>query len=955
MMADDLRPVVGCWVNARHGEGREQHPGQVLKITEGAGIAYVTVRWLRSRNEEVLPVADVGCGLQPGHDVLHVPRSQIQRSYGLGRVLTSRTLGHRHQLLVDFPRDGERVWLPWQRLRFAKGPVFRLRHGDWGGAEAPERLRLRNLAFALQLWNENTGSLSRFDIDPLPHQIHLVHHILSSGNFNWLIADDVGLGKTIEAGLLIAALRQRRIAKRILIVVPAGLTRQWQEDLKLKFGMSDFLVYGADFTVADPVHWKLYERVIASMDRLKSGAHLEALMEAGQWDLVIFDEAHRLTRRQNGRNFERSERYRLAEALRPMTEHMLLLTATPHQGRNDQFSALLELLRPEMRQEFSRLDENPDLLSDMVFRNRKSEVIDQSGKFVFHGQTSRMIRVERNEAMVSLESELRSYLRRGYQTSESLGGSQARAIGFVMTIYRKLAASSVVTLQKALQRRLTRLRGEMDVTGEGEDPEDERFEGEWEERRIGFSDPKEFFSGEIEQLERLIGNCSLVAEDDHKIQAFMDKVIHQILQRNPDEHVLIFSEYRGTQDYIVDVLARRFGSDAVHVVNGSMGVEERLDAIQAFEEQGQFLVSTEAGGEGINLQRCCHMLVNYDLPWNPMRLAQRIGRLYRYGQQKHVLAFNLQGEESADEQIVGQMYQRLERVARDMASVDDANQARLVGEIVGELADLVDVEEILKQAVGTTLQQTEQRIDDALERAKDAAELQRKLFAHAASFDAAELEGAFQVGLPHLRAFVFGMVRLLGGSVNEARSGAGNLWRLTLPEQLSRGVPGVGSYPLVRFEREVTDREDAILLDLDHPLVISLLEHATHYDFQGLTASVDLSGAQYVSTSVLRWQDDAGRRLRQEFLAVMVDPRGTPVSNGKAFSDWLLTPVENQEPRVDRPEERAAAVEVIDAVHQRLLAERSDATLQPENAEWLTAASSTAPLASHGDPDSALR
>src|SRR5690606_23891257 len=224
------------------------------------------------------------------------------------------------------------------------------RTGDQGGPEAAERFRLRNLAHALALWNENTGALSHFDIDPLPHQIHLVHHILSSGNLNWLIADDVGLGKTIEAGLLIAALRQRGVARRVLLVVPAGLTRQWQEDLKYKFGLDDFRIYGAEFTISDPTHWKLYDRVITSLDKAKGDAHMANLMAAEPWDLVIFDEAHRLSRRQYGKKLEKSDRFRLAEALRARTRNVVMLTATPHQGNQSQFQALLELLRPELNE-----------------------------------------------------------------------------------------------------------------------------------------------------------------------------------------------------------------------------------------------------------------------------------------------------------------------------------------------------------------------------------------------------------------------------------------------------------------------------------------------------------------------------------------------------------------------------------------------------------------------------
>ena len=157
-----------------------------------------------------------------------------------------------------------------------------------------------------------------------------------------MIADDVGLGKTIEVGMLLAALRQRGQFRRILLVTPAGLTVQWQEELAQKFQLDDFRIYGRDFEVNEPRHWKLYDRVIASVDRLKQKERLEQLLQGGRWDLVVFDEAHRLSRRQYGLQLDASQRYGLAAALRKHSDNILLLTATPHQGLHDKFTALLE-------------------------------------------------------------------------------------------------------------------------------------------------------------------------------------------------------------------------------------------------------------------------------------------------------------------------------------------------------------------------------------------------------------------------------------------------------------------------------------------------------------------------------------------------------------------------------------------------------------------------------------
>ena len=202
--------------------------------------------------------------------VQEIPFSRTRRPLGEGVVLETRKIGGRDQVLVEYYHSGKRIWIPYENLKAIKGVQQRFALGNLGKSGEAERFRLRSLAYALEMWNQNTGSLSRLDIDPLPHQIHLVHHILASGNLNWLIADDVGLGKTIEVGMLLAALEQRGLFRRILLITPAGLVRQWQEELHHKFGMSDFEIYGADFQINNPRHWKMHEHVIGSIDRFKS-------------------------------------------------------------------------------------------------------------------------------------------------------------------------------------------------------------------------------------------------------------------------------------------------------------------------------------------------------------------------------------------------------------------------------------------------------------------------------------------------------------------------------------------------------------------------------------------------------------------------------------------------------------------------------------------------------------
>ena len=262
-----LIPVKQCWVSVK------DKRGVVLQTMEGADGVNVKVRWQGQKEPSIVPLTSLRSGFMPGMEVRHIPSVVAQRLLGEGIVCNTRMLGSEDQALIDFPASGEQHWLPYETLSWIKGAKHRFITGDKGPENASERFRLKVLAHALETWNENTGALSRMDIDPLPHQIHLVHRILAQGHLNWLIADDVGLGKTIETGMLLKALEQRGQARRILLVTPAGLTNQWKEELHHKFGLSEFRIYGENFTVDEPREWKMYDHVIGSIDRLKDESH----------------------------------------------------------------------------------------------------------------------------------------------------------------------------------------------------------------------------------------------------------------------------------------------------------------------------------------------------------------------------------------------------------------------------------------------------------------------------------------------------------------------------------------------------------------------------------------------------------------------------------------------------------------------------------------------------------
>ncbi len=931
-MTHSLQHVKGARVRQQNSHGGDDRLGQVVGVRDDG---HLIVDWIKPhKSREAVTTKSVLNGLSNGLHVLDATPTAGSRSLGQGQVMQLRTLAGSEQALVDFPELGKRHWLPYQHLRAIPSVEQRFKRLNISTDEEAERCRLRLLAQALLIWQENSGALARLDIDPLPHQINLVHHILNSGNLNWLIADDVGLGKTIETGMLLHALNQRGLARRVLLITPAGLTRQWQEELYHKFRFDDFRIFGEDFHINAPWQWKGQDRVIASLDTLKQEAQLESIMQAENWDLIIFDEAHRLSRRQYGLSLKTSERFELARHLRSKTENLLLLSATPHQGMQDKFVALLELLRPDRKRDFDLLSLKPEILHDMVFRNHKADVTDVNGNFIFQGKITRAIEVPSSRDALNFDSSLQSYLRKGYEAGK-LQGRTGQAIGFVMTVYRKLAASSAAAIYQALCNRLARLSAASCI--EDDSLLDARYEGEWEEQQCGSN--REFFDGERELLLDLIDQAGILVADDIKVARLLDTVVHHILVNNSHEKVLIFTEYKSTQAHLKSKLSAAFGEANVEVLNGGMHHRERREAIARFEDAGQFLISTEAGGEGINLQRHCHIMVNFDLPWNPMRLVQRIGRLYRYGQRHRVVVLNIHQPDSLDLKIIELMYSRIDTVVNDMAIVlaQEFNEG-LKEEILGEFADLIDIKEILEEATLNGIDRSEERINDAIKKAKEATQHQRDLLQYAASGEQANSRHDLRMTMAHLESFAVGMFNLL--DVEYEAMPRAQVFRIRLNEALIRAMdfPESASTRIdITFDREIAiNRPNTIMMDMDAALMKHLIKAASLYDFGGQTAAIHsptlgdgvLFGAQ------LRWQSLQGRLMRRELMLAHIGPEGD-MMNSAEIHKWLLNPGVCAFPN-EKPDAAPLFEQLKDMSNERLQ-QASNSFLIPQSRQWIAA------------------
>jgi hypothetical protein len=367
-----------------------------------------------------------------------------------------------------------------------------------------------------------------------------------------------------------------------------------------------------------------------------------------------------------------------------------------------------------------------------------------------------------------------------------------------------------------------------------------------------------------------------------------------------------------------------------------MTYEEREHAIAHFEDQGQFLISTEAGGEGLNLHRKCYVMVNYDLPWNPMRLVQRIGRLYRYGQKKRVVVFNMHAPQTMDAKIMAMMYTRITQVVQDMSAIGEEFRAGLEDEILGEFAEVLDVEQILEEASQEGITRTQNRIDEALAKARDAIEKQRELFEHATGFDPQESRGELVVHSGHVRAYVEGMLWHIGIEVKEITHG-GRVLNLSLPEAIQDDL-GIRRQNLkITFDRDLAvSRSDIQMMDLECQLFRYFLEKSKGYDFGGFCAGLTGLRGRALMTAVLRWQNDQGMRMREEYMSMEIDEDGAVKVNSPEFGDWLMTPAEDSD-KAGSIEQGKSLLETAEKVMDDRLAVISNRDMHPENRQLLNA------------------
>ena len=497
---------------------------------------------------------------------------------------------------------------------------------------------------------------------PLPHQLYALTRAMAEDRIRYLLADEVGLGKTIEAGLIFRELKLRGLVKRVLVVAPKGLVTQWVQEMQTHFGEEFRLLTPSEFssfrnlTGSDNV-WRQFDQVVCPVDSIKpiekrrgwpkekletyNQERLGDLIDAG-WDLIICDEAHRL-----GGSTEQVARYRLGKALADAAPYLLLLSATPHQGKTASFQRLMALLD---RDEFNTAGSiRRESVIPFVVRTEKRRAINDRGDPLFLPRLTKLMPVrweEKHALQKQLYESVTQYVRLGYNQAIQ---QNRQYLGFLMILMQRLVTSSTQAIASALDRRLAALQA-TNVTATDEEPpetngEEQDSQEQLEEllsiRLAGLQNEKE----EVQLLLDLARRCQAQAPDA-RAETLLDILYeNQRQENNPQLKYLIFTEFVPTQNMLRDFLEQHGFS--VVCLNGSMDLDQRRRVQLEFAEKARILVSTDAGGEGLNLQ-FAHIIINYDLPWNPMKIEQRIGRVDRIGQKRPVKAFNLIFDDSVE-------------------------------------------------------------------------------------------------------------------------------------------------------------------------------------------------------------------------------------------------------------------------------------------------------------------
>lgn len=850
---------------------------------------------------------------QPGQRVLHA-------EFGEGVVVRLAANGY---VRAFFPSGERQVF--GRSLRFATSRAEQIIAHVQGGEDRLRAAWLHVEAHALPLM-ENAAALTSARIDLLPHQVVLTHQVATAMPRRFLVADEVGLGKTIETALILRELASRGELDRALMVVPAGLVNNWHRELNEVFNL-DFEVFGAEGDVTDRKSnaFAKHDRLIASVDTLKRRARINRLKEAPPWDLVVFDEAHHLSAYRNGRKVRKTENYKLAEALRDHTRDLILLSATPHQGDHFRFWMLIQLLNPALFKNPEEMVAERHRLNEVVYRRTKADACTSDGSPLFARRWVHTESFTMNPAEKAFYAKLREYLLDGFDLAKKQG-NQGRALGFVMTIFQKIAASSFAAVRSTLQRRQLALTVHeailkdqaLDIDGhhtlmdearrlihrESGLPDDtvgrsevDRILADLKLRLIrkmdeealaavASSESDEAITAEGEEAAATAVELSLPEERpriadllavfppdrETKVEKLL-RGLGALWNQNPGEKVVVFATYLAT----VELLAREIevaypGQGVVVLRGGDHGTKVAAEKRFRKADGPRVLICTAAGREGINLQ-FSRVLFNFDLPWNPMDVEQRIGRIHRYGQKDTAQVYNLVLSDTIEGRIFLLLTDKLNEIARTLGKVDEQGNVTedLRGQILGQLNDRLSYDQLYREALSDPeLKRTREELEAAMSNARAARKVVFELFQDLDRFsldDYKPLENIDE-SKSRLVEFLRAAVYASGGGYRQ------------IDEDRFELITHANATPAVyTLDRDLAQEdENFVLIGIDHPITEQLSAQWREADPHRLGAAVNFGLDQPAALSL--WlvhsfgaKQDAGAYL----VPIAVDREGRRV------------------------------------------------------------------------------
>ena len=686
-------------------------------------------------------------------------------------------------------------------------------------------------------------------VDPLPHQITAVYgEMLPRQPLRFLLADDPGAGKTIMAGLLIKELLIRGDLHRCMIVCPGNLAEQWQDELYQRFQLPFEILTNDKLESARTGNWFAENPLaICRLDKLSRNEDVQAKLANTDWDLVVCDEAHKMSATFFGSEVKYTKRYRLGQLLGQLTRHLLLMTATPHNGKPEDFQLFLALLDSDRFEGRSRDGVHTVDASDLMRRLVKEQLLKFDGTPLFPERRAYTVGYKLSDAEAALYKSVTDYVREEFNRADALENEGRKGtVGFALTILQRRLASSPEAILQSLRRRRERLERRLREEqilkrGAASSGRRQRLPSLTEEDIDDLDDAPD---AEVEETEETVVDQATAARTIAELQAEIEilknlealalkvrrsgtdkkwEELSSLLQNHAEmfdaqghrRKMVIFSEHRDTLNYLTERLRALLGApEALVTVHGGMGREERTKAQEAFKQDKDVLIllATDAAGEGINLQRA-HLMVNYDLPWNPNRLEQRFGRIHRIGQTEVCHLWNLLAEETRE----GDVYKRLlEKIELEREALGGG-----VFDILGQLFREQRLRDLLIEAIRYGDQpEVKARLHQIVDNLTDRKHCQELLEERALANDSMDASQVQRIRedmeraearrlQPHfIESFFLEAFRLLGGSIKEREPRRFEITHVpALIRQRDRligtGEPVLGKYERITFEKSL--------------------------------------------------------------------------------------------------------------------------------------------------------